>query len=335
MCRASTKSASFAEASADLESYTGVEIQTRAFDRLVNRVAPTLSQSLASLPPSADTKPIPIFYVSVDGTGVPMRAGELKDRAGRQSDGSSKTRESKLGCVFTQTITDEDGHPLRDPDSSSYVGTFKGCDAAGALLRQEALRRGLKRALEVVFLGDGAAWVWNCARNCFPGSVEILDFYHASEYVRQLADALFGSQTAEASHYRKLWTDEMKETNPDAMIEQARALMKQSTTISPQGIEEAHAAIAYLENQSARTRYGDYRAKGYFIGSGVIEAGCKSVVGRRLKQSGMFWSESGAENLLALRCLVLGPHFDSAWTASHEILKQQQLVARRWTPSLN
>ena len=335
MCRAAAKSSSYSEASADLHAYAGVEIQVRAFDRLVNRVAPTLTEAAATLAPAAESASIPVFYASIDGTGVPMRGSELKGRTGRQPDGSAKTRESKLGCVFTQSVTDEEGQPLRDPGSSSYIGTFAGCDAAGALLRQEALRRGLSRSSQVVFLGDGAAWVWNCARNYFPGSVEILDFFHASEYVRQLADALFGPQSADASHYRKVWTDQMKETNPDAMVEQARGLLKETLTLSPQCVEDAQGAIDYLENQAKRTRYGDYRAKGYFIGSGVIEAGCKSVVGRRLKQSGMFWSESGAENLLALRCLVLGPHFDAAWSARREILKQQQLVSRRWTPSLN
>ncbi len=71
--------------------------------------------------------------------------------------------------------------------------------------------------------------------------------------------------------------------------------------------------IAYLQSHASRTRYGHYQVQGWFIGSGVVEAGCKTVVGRRLKQSGMFWSESGAENILSLRCLILGSHFDDAW----------------------
>jgi hypothetical protein len=71
---------------------------------------------------------------------------------------------------------------------------------------------------------------------------------------------------------------------------------------------------------------------GLFIGSGVVEAGCKTVIGRRLKQSGMFWSQTGAEDILSLRCLVLGPHFDSTWKVRRQLLEQQQSKARRWNP---
>jgi hypothetical protein len=129
MCQAAARSGSYAQAAEDLRLYAGVEIETRAFDRLVGRVAGDLAQALESLPASAAAEPIPVFYVSPDGTGVPMRRQELAGRAGRQPDGTAKTREAKLGCVFTQTCTDEKGQPMRDPDSTSYVGTFAGCTA--------------------------------------------------------------------------------------------------------------------------------------------------------------------------------------------------------------
>jgi hypothetical protein len=99
----------------------------------------------------------------------------------------------------------------------------------------------------------------------------------------------------------------------------------------PEQVERIEAKLAYFENQATRTRYGEFRAKGYFIGSGVVEAGCKCVIGSRLKQSGMFWSEAGAENLLHLRCLVLGPHETDAWAARPKILAKNQQKARRWT----
>ena len=60
-------------------------------------------------------------------------------------------------------------------------------------------------------------------------------------------------------------------------------------------------------------QYGTFRAAGYFIGSGVVEAGCKTVIGGRCKQSGMFWSKSGAENILALRCLHSSRRMDEFW----------------------
>jgi hypothetical protein len=332
MCQAAARNGSYAEAAGALRLYAGVEIETRAFDRMVDRVAPELSEALESLPALVEREPIPVFYVSSDGTGVPMRREELEGRAGRQPDGSAKTREAKLGCIFTQTVIDEDGQPLRDPDSTSYVGTFAGSSALGVLLRQEATRRSWERAQQVVFLGDGATWVWEVARLNFPGAIQILDFYHATEYVGELASLLFGSDEAQRLRQRERWTHRMKQADPSEMLQEVRDLVAQGG-FSSEEIEKIDGKIAYFENQTDRTRYGEFRAKGYFIGSGVIEAGCKCVVGRRLKQSGMFWSEAGAENLLSLRCLALGPHDRAAWTARPKIIAQHRAKARRWTPA--
>ena len=331
MCEAAARSGSYAQAAEDLRRYAGVAIETRAFDRLANRVAPELTEALQTLPPVPAPKSIPVFYASTDGTGVPMRRAELAGRAGRQPDGTAKTREAKLGAVFTQTVTDEEGEPLRDPDSTSYVGTFAGSADLGVRLRAEARRRGLDRAQAVVFLGDGSAWVWEIARLHFPEATQILDFYHAAEYVGELATLLFPADEATRQRQRVAWLQEMKATDPSALLEEARRLVA-AGGYRAEEIEAIHGKIAYFENQAARTRYGAFRARGYFIGSGVIEAGCKCVVGRRLKQSGMFWSETGAENLLSLRCLVLGPHAGAAWEARAQIVAHHQAKARRWSP---
>ena len=72
-------------------------------------------------------------------------------------------------------------------------------------------------------------------------------------------------------------------------------------------------ALGYFERNVKRMQYGSFRAKGYFIGSGVVEAGCKTVMGARCKQSGMFWSESGAENILALRCIHNSRRLEEFW----------------------
>jgi hypothetical protein len=334
MCQAAARSGSYAEASGDLCLYAGVEIETHAFDRMVDRVAPVLSEALETLAPVFEREPIPVCYVSGDGTGVPMRREELEGRAGRQPDGTAKTREAKLGCVFTQTVVDEEGQPMRDPDSTSYVGTFAGSLDLGIQLRQEAMRRGLGRAQQVVFLGDGAAWVWEVARLNFPEAIQILDFYHAAEHVGELASLLFGADEARRLRQRDDWIHRMKASDPSEMLQEARGLVAEGGFCAEE-IEKINGKIAYFENQVGRTRYGEFRAKGYFIGSGVIEAGCKCVVGRRLKQSGMFWSEAGAENLLSLRCLILGPHVGAAWAARPQIMAQHRAKARRWsTPEL-
>ena len=89
--------------------------------------------------------------MEVDGTGVPMMPEELVGRKGKQPDGSAKTREVKLGCVFTQTVTDEEGYPVRDHQSTTYMGSFEPAQAFGLKMRNEAQRRGIGSALSAVF----------------------------------------------------------------------------------------------------------------------------------------------------------------------------------------
>ncbi len=335
VCRAASTVPSFEQGAADLAELAAIQVNARQFGRLAGAVAPGLENALATMeeaPSEAGQKsePVPVFYVECDGTGTPMRKEALAGRAGKQEDGSAKTREAKLGCVFTQTATDEQGRPMRDPASTSYVGTYRGCRDIAVLLRQEAMRRGLSRAQQVVCLGDGAAWIWNNFELTFPGGVQILDYYHASEYVVAIAATIHDDdkQKAEALHTR--WRRGMKESSPDALIAEATDVLDAHPEWSEEKRTTIQSKISYLQSHASRTRYGEYRAKGYFIGSGVIEAGCKTVVGGRLKQSGMFWSEAGAQNILGLRCLILGPHFDEAWRIRRKLLEQERRKARRW-----
>jgi hypothetical protein len=335
ICRASSTCGSYQEAAADLAAYTGLELESRHFGRLIAELAPVLRQAHATLP-AADGPAIPVLYVSSDGTGVPMRREQLTGLKGRQPDGSSRTREVKLGCVFTQTTTDPQGEPLRDPYSTSYVGTFEGCRSIGSLLRQEAFRRGYANARQTVYLGDGAAWLWENARLNFPDAVQILDFFHASEHAKELADALCGPDTQQAKDLRSSWCHQMKQTSSLPIIKQARRMAQSGDqNFGQDQLETIGREIDYFQNNAERTRYGLFRQNGFFIGSGVVEAGCKTVVGRRFKQSGMFWSQHGAEDLLSLRCLLLGPHFESAWKARAPTLSAQRQKARHWNPSLN
>ena len=333
MCRAATRAGSYQEAADDLEVYASLQLDPRDLGRMVAGVAPGLREALAELNPADDPKPdpIPVLYVSCDGTGTPMRREELKGVKGKQEDGSARTREAKLGCVFTQTVRDDQGKPLRDPDSTSYTGTYQGCREVAVLLHQEARRRGLDRAQEVVYIGDGAAWVWENCRQTFPGAVEILDFYHASEHVGQLAAAIHDNDPAQAEACRSRWCHDMKQTSPAALLAECHNLLDSHPEWSESKRNAIQLQINYLESHASRTEYGQYQAKGWFVGSGVVEAGCKTVVGRRLKQSGMFWGQTGAEDILSLRCLVLGPHFDTAWKARRQLLHQQQAKSRRWT----
>ena len=302
MLRAAAKN-SYLEASADLFEYAGVSVCDRQIQRLVQTVAPALEPWLETL---QDSGPVPLMYISGDGTGVPMRKEELEGRRGKQADGSAKTREVKLGCVFLQTEVDAEGHPIRKEQSTSYVGSFEGAAEFGLLLRQEARRRGLGRAVKVVFIGDGAAWVWEVARVNFPGAILILDFYHALQHVHGLIEALWGTEAAEGHNTSKRWKNWLLKDKVHQIVNQAREQL--ATALDT---DQAQSEIGYLENNLARMSYGTFRKAGYFIGSGVVEAGCKTVVGKRMKCSGMFWSEEGGQGILDLRCAFLSNRLDA------------------------
>jgi hypothetical protein len=336
VCRAASMSSSFSQGAEDLAIFAGIEVCPRQFGRLADSIDPGLEKALAQITAPLDAaqseEGIPVLYLECDGTGTPMRKEELKGRKGKQEDGSSKTREAKLGCVFTQTSTTETGKPIRDHESTSYVGTYGDCREIAVLLRQEALRRGVGKAEKVVFIGDGAAWIWKNCQLTFPEAVQILDYYHASEYVVEIAQAVHEGDEQKAKELHERWTADMKQGSPTALILEVYTLLGEHPEWSEKRKTLIRDKIKYLENHRDRTRYGEYQAAGYFIGSGVIEAGCKTVVGKRLKQSGMFWSEQGAQNILGLRCLMLGPHFEEAWEIRRKLLEEERRKARRWLP---
>jgi hypothetical protein len=308
MCRIAAQQ-SYEAAAGDLLAYAGVALEGRAIQRMASLMGPQMRSLRESQPEPEAPKPIPIMYASADGTGVPMMRSELKGRKGRQPDGSARTREVKLGCVFTQHVADAEGNPLRDPSSTTYIGTLENAADFGLQLRQEAIRRGMGSAHKIVFLGDGAPWVWEQARINFPSAICILDFYHAYEHLGELCAALDGpGPPAQARAAR--WAKAMKKGGIGKILLEARKIIDSRDAANE---EEAGRQIEYFRKNEHRMRYDRYRKEHLFIGSGVVEAGCRTVIGQRLKKSGMFWSPSGAQNVIDLRCALLGGHFDRDW----------------------
>ncbi len=287
----------FVESSQQLQELAGLKVEPSRLQRLAAAVGPSVQEPLLRLP-APNPSPPPQFYVSIDGTGVPMVRPELEGRAGRGPDGQARTREVKLAAFFTQTVTDAEGHPLRDPDSTTYLASFVCSDQFGPLARRDALQRGMAQASQVIYLGDGAAWVWEIARTCFASAIQILDYYHASQHVIALAKTVHPDAGC-AQNWGVRWKALIYDSELDTVLDEARQAG------GPALSEEAQREIDYLENNRARMDYLRYRNQGWFIGSGVVEAGCKHVIGQRLKQSGMFWTEAGATAVLHLRCALL------------------------------
>jgi hypothetical protein len=316
MARAGSRS-TFKEGRDDLRIYAGIELSAKDLERVAEGIGADMErwsqkQREALIEqdiPVRAQKTIPIMYVSYDGTGVPMIASELEGTKGKQSDGCAKTREMKIGCIFTQTTTDSDGFPIRDPETTSFVGAIETAEQFGRRIYAEALRRGLLNAEKVVMLGDGAEWIKNLAELHFPEAIQIVDLYHTREHVSDLCKILFVPHVDEVVKYRIRWWTDLDEGNVEKIAEEAQAKMPED----PTNTENAQKEIAYLIKNKQRMQYAEFRAQGLFVGSGVVEAGCKTVIGKRLKQSGMEWSVRGANAIISLRCMFLSGRFEEYW----------------------
>jgi hypothetical protein len=305
----------FEQAAQDLRCYASLEIEPREIERVAEEVGREVEDWLsqeqkqvrgvsdpsAVLPVAAGTK----FYVSFDGTGVPVRKSELVGRRGKQPDGSARTREVKLGCVFTQVGLDKEGYPQRDPDSTTYVGAIESSTLFGWRMYAEAVRRGLDQAKTVIVLTDGQRYNHTIVQNHFCDAVHIVDLFHAYEHLTAIAQLLWGLE-AKAP---KLWRDLLEAGDIHRLVSQAGkelpASGKSKKVLTKQ--------LRYFEKNAAQMRYAAFREQKFFVGSGVVEAGCRTVIGERLKQSGMRWSVRGANAIIALRCCIMSGRFEDFW----------------------
>jgi len=302
---------SYQNAESQLLETGGIQVSARQVQRIVQPVgkAAQIWQERQAVASELAAKTVPIMYASADATGIPMRKEELKGRLGKQPDGTAKTRMVYLGCVFTQHKRDEKGHPIRDYQSTTYVSSFKTIAEFGPLLRQEAIRRGMGQAEQIVLLIDGATCLGKMGLDCFKDAIQIVDFYHAVEHGGRVLEALLGNK--EHPDYKERlgkWARRLLKNHVEKLIEETR-----SECAGKASAESVEKELGYFVNKVDRMQYGTFRRKGFFIGSGVVEAGCKTVIGTRCKQSGMFWSKPGAENVLALRCIKTSGRLDQFW----------------------
>jgi hypothetical protein len=255
-------------------------------------------------------KPIPVLYVEMDGTGIPVVKKETVGRQGKTDGQPAHTREVKLGCVFTQATYDKEGFPIRDPDSTTYTGAIETAEQFGKRIYLEAYQRGWERAAKKVVLADGAEWIWNLADLHFPGAIQIVDLYHARQHLWELARKLYPNDAV----MQKAWMKKHQKRMLDkGKIEKLVLSLRSIESNNPDLIEKIRIEAAYLERNAERMRYPKFRSQHLFVGSGVIEAGCKTVIGSRLKQSGMFWTVRGANAIIALRCCHLNRQFEDYW----------------------
>ena len=289
-----------------LAELAGVELSTKRVERRAEADGRALAAAIdtqaaavlaGQLLPMGPTDPVATLYVAVDGTGIPAVPAETEGRKGKDPDARTHTREVKLGVVFTQTKVDAKGFPIRDPASASYVATLEPVEHFGNLVYAEALRRGSARANQVVVLGDGAVWIWNLASLHFSGATHIVDLYHAREHLHDLATLLAPALGENRAGWLAQRKDELDAGDIPAILTAARELEVPATRA-----DDLDTALGYFQTNAARMQYKAFRQAGHFVGSGSVEAGCKAVIGQRLKLSGMRWSVPGATGIATLRC---------------------------------
>lgn len=309
--------APFDDGREQMKILAGLEVTTKSVERTAEAIGSDIAQreqaeiqrALQLDLPVIVGKPIRIIYVQMDGTGIPVVKKETAGRQGKVEGQPAHTRECKLGCVFTQTTWDKEGYAIRDPDSTTYTGAIETAEEFGRRMYAEASRRGWSRALLKVVMGDGAEWIWNIAELHFPGAIQIVDLYHARQHLWDVARKLCPNDEAKQKAWMKMHQKLLDRGKIEKLVSALRAIKSENAEIA----EKVRTEADYFERNRERMRYPKFRRQHLFVGSGVIEAGCRTVIAARLKRSGMFWTVRGANAIVALRCCQLNGEFENYW----------------------
>jgi hypothetical protein len=313
--------APFAKAAGLLDGLAGVRLTVKRVERAAeasgaaqaaavrDRARLIAGRKLVPLPPS----PVPdMLYGAIDGTGVTMTAKETAGRQGKGEDGRARTREVKLGVFFTQDEVDDGGYPVRDQGSASYIATFEPAAVFGDLVKAEGIRRGADHVRQLTILGDGAAWIWAIATGKFPAATQIVDLFHAREHLHDLARLLEFMLGDRKDEWLAARMEDLDYGDIDGICQAARLFPLEGIKKDQLGT-----ALGYFENNAPRMRYKWFRSRGLFVGSGLVESGCKAVIGQRLKLSGMRWTITGADAITTLRCQQASRPDDRIWQQRH------------------
>jgi hypothetical protein len=311
----------FAQAARLLADLAGVRLTVKRVERAAEAdgaARATASRARAGLIARRKLVPLPPdplpdkLYMVIDGTGVPVTSKETAGRQGKGEDGRARTREVKMAVFFTQDTVDDEGYPVRDRASSSYIATFEPAAAFGGLVKAEGIRRGADHVRQLTIIGDGAAWIWGIATSKFPEATQIVDLYHAREHLHSLTRSL----EFMLLDSRDAWLAARLEDLDYGYIDGIEAAVR---AYPLEGVKKDEVAkeLGYFLNNAPRMRYHWFRSRGLFVGSGVVEAGCKAVIGQRLKQSGMHWTVNGADAIITLRCAQASSQWEAICNHRH------------------
>lgn len=304
---------SFAQSQLLLHELAGVKVSAKQVERTAERLGAQISD-FERHDTELESPAARVMYLGIDGTGVPMISSETKGVKGKQADGSARTREMKVVAVWQCDRFDEHGHARTDTSSVTYTAAIETASTADLdktlapfvrRIEREALRRGFYDADTQVVLGDGAQWIWRAVFELFPDAIQVLDVFHAKQKIWDLSKLIYGTGTDTG----RQWAEATIETLKAGEIDRLIAVLEPFSS----NHAEADAAIGYFDRNRKRMQYAQYRAMGLSVSSAVVEAGCKNVIGTRLKRGGMHWSKAGANKIAALRSCVLSNRIDDYW----------------------
>ena len=238
-----------------------------------------------------------VAYVELDATGVRQQGIHGERVEGRMP---------WVGTVFNPLPMDPEhrGHHRRQRAESRCVSGLMSLEEIGQQLRNECRAVGLKHADVVIGLSDGGNGLENCMLNVVGGMAQevvfILDFWHATEHLQEFANVFIADETHRRDQV-EAWCHHLKQHGGESLVQQLKMI---DLTHSTDTVQEQHEGLLnYLCSNLHRMDYPDYIRNGWQIGSGKVESSCKSIVGARLKGSGMRWRPYGTTALCQLRAL--------------------------------
>jgi hypothetical protein len=272
------------KAAAELAFVTGIRLSPRSMQREGVAVGTALAAAWAEREQRVFTHQAPRpaqrprqLHTAMDGVYVLI---------GRE------WKEAKVGEVYRRGATG-------GVERIHYYATLAASKAFGRRLRTVAQAEGCDYCQAQALLGDGAEWIWQEGAKHFPTAVEIVDLFHVLEYLWAVARARFPEAAA-----AKEWVNQQKARLLKNQVKQVIAAVAAWETTNSEQAEVQQRTVHYVRTHAHRMQYQTYTARGFHLGSGVAEAGCKQVVQARLKGAGMRWSEAGAEAVLHLRAAV-------------------------------
>lgn len=308
-------------------SATAIQRVVKDLGDFITENEDAIEQRIAAKPVAE--KEADILVVSWDGVTVPLRkfgvkAGRKPERPGVRKTDESPTsyREAGVASIsMYESKWDEEAQrnrPVRV--NARFLAKMPEPHMASLISQQEQVLNDMvskQRFRSIAVICDGKRAIWDCvgALSVLDSAVLILDFYHAAEHLSKAAEILFGKSSNEATAWYERYRRKLRDDDGGitAVVRSIRYYRDQALNPETQRWAKLEKELGYFVRNSDRMEYARYRNLGLPIGSGPVEAACKTVVNHRLKRSGMRWSSQGGQRVLNLRALALSNQWDAAW----------------------